>query len=400
MTIIVQKFGGSSIATTERINHVAQIIKQSLEQGNSPVIIVSAMAGVTNNLVALCLEVSSLDQGNDDLSEYDTALSSGEMVTASLLALSLQKLGIQARSFCGWQLPITTDNNHSKALIKQISCTQLHNSIQQGVVPIISGFQGVNDQGRISTLGRGGSDTSATAIAGALQAERCEIFTDTDGVYTADPRLVDNAQLLAELSFDEMLEFSKLGAKVLHPRAVQIAQRNNIPIQIISSFSQIAGTIIRSNKNMNMEQPHITGIAVNNDVAICKIQLPHKTDKAQLLQRIAFENVNMSHIQSETNDEKVTLTITLPLLLLSRVKNIAAEFDAVILTSASDVIQIAIVGIGLDNNTETLQTLLTTLQNNQCDAISLESSTTNISCLIESKNYEKIVQDLHDKLIK
>ncbi|KAJ6645078.1 Aspartokinase [Pseudolycoriella hygida] len=219
--VTVQKFGGTSVANIARIKEIIPIIKWEKQHGNQLVIVVSAMAGVTNQLVTLCNEVSSL-KTDSELAEYDTALCSGEMVTASLLALELQQQGIDARSVLAWQLPILTNDNYSKALVEQISTSLLTECIKQNIIPVVAGFQGITNNNRLATLGRGGSDTTASLIAAAMQADRCDIYTDVEGVFTADPRIVPGAKKLSQISFEEMLEFASCGAKVLHPRFFDI----------------------------------------------------------------------------------------------------------------------------------------------------------------------------------
>jgi len=238
MSLIVQKFGGTSVATIERIRNVALRVKQELDLGNQVAVVVSAMAGVTNQLVAYVQELSPL-YTQAAWSEYDQVVSSGEQVTSGLLALCLQEMGIPARSFSGWQIPLQTDSAHGKARINHIEADAVHAVLNKGMVAVVAGFQGIAPDGRISTLGRGGSDTSAVALAAALKAHRCDIYTDVDGVYTTDPRIVPNARKLDKITYEEMLELASLGAKVLQTRSVEMAMNHNVTVQVLSSFGEL-----------------------------------------------------------------------------------------------------------------------------------------------------------------
>jgi len=267
MALIVAKFGGTSVADVERIERAALKVVREVEAGNKVVVVVSAMSGVTNQLVGYCDEMSKIY----DLREYDAVVSSGEQITSGLMAMALQKHGVTARSWLGWQVPIKTDEMHGKARILEIDTTELAQRLNDGEVAVVPGFQGVTDRNRISTLGRGGSDTSAVALAAALNADRCDIYTDVDGVYTTDPRIVSEARKLDKVSYEEMLELASLGAKVLQTRSVEIAVKEDVPVQVLSSFedhigSELPGTLVTREEDI-MEQELVSGIAFSRNEA-------------------------------------------------------------------------------------------------------------------------------------
>src|SRR5579863_8529701 len=266
MSRIVMKFGGTSVADLDRIRNVAARVKREVDAGNQAAVVVSAMAGVTNQLVGYCQGLSPLH----DAREYDTVVATGEQVTSGLLAIALQEIGVEARSWQGWQIPIRTDNAHGKARIADIEGAELIRRMQAGQVAVVSGFQGIGSDNRITTLGRGGSDTSAVALAAALQADRCDIYTDVDGIYTTDPRVVPRARRLDRVSFEEMLEMASLGAKVLQVRSVEVAMVNKVKLYVRSSFDDPAhpkhGTLICDEEDI-LEKQVVTGIAFSRDEA-------------------------------------------------------------------------------------------------------------------------------------
>ena len=246
MQIVVQKFGGTSVADIERIKSVATIVAKERALGNFPIVVVSAMAGVTNNLINL---TDGVTKDSGDLSEHDSILASGEQVSAALVALSLRACGLKARSYLSWQLPILTDQLHGSAKIVRINKDAIEQSINNSEIPVIAGFQGVDSENRLTTLGRGGSDTTATAIAATFGASRCDIYTDVDGIFTADPRIVEMAKKLDRISYAEMLELASLGAKVLHPRSIEIAMKYRVPVRVLSSFTEADGTMLITEMN-------------------------------------------------------------------------------------------------------------------------------------------------------
>ena len=294
MARIVQKFGGTSVADVDRIKSVAQRVKNEVDAGNQVAVVLSAMAGVTNQLITYASEISSLH----DAREYDAVVSTGEQVTAGLLALALQDKGVAARSWQGWQIPIRTDGVHGKARIMAIETEELERRLALGEVPVITGFQGLGPDNRITTLGRGGSDTSAVALAAALKADRCDIHTDVDGVYTTDPRIVAGARKLDKITYEEMLEMASAGAKVLQTRAVELAMKRGVRLQVLSSYADGAGTLVVDEDEI-VEQEMISGIAYSRDEA--KITLIGVADRpgvaAGIFGPLADAGINVDMIQ-------------------------------------------------------------------------------------------------------
>jgi aspartate kinase len=356
MSLIVQKFGGTSVGSIDRIKNVALKVKKEIDLGNKVVVVVSAMSGVTNQLVDYCGQVSDL-QNENSLSEYDSILSTGEQVTCGLLALQLQNNGLKARSFLGWQIPVFTDNVFSKARIENIDGDKIMESLNQFDVVVIAGFQGVFDDGnnkRITTLGRGGSDTSAVAIAAAIKADRCDIYTDVDGVYTTDPRITDKARKLDQVSFEEMLEMAYSGSKVLQTRSVAMAMAHNVKVQVLSTFSDKPGTILVNNEEI-MEKRLITGISYSkNDVRITLTVMPdHPGLSSAIFGALAQKEVNIDMIvQNISSDGKfVDITFTLPREELERgkmaiesVKSIAQYQEMKI---DDNIAKISVIGVGM-----------------------------------------------------
>jgi aspartate kinase len=269
---VVQKFGGTSVADLDRIRAAALRVKSEVDLGNEVAVVVSAMAGTTNQLVEWTVGIAPLH----DAREYDTVIASGEQVTCGLMALALQNIGVDARSWLGWQLPFRTDNAHGKARILEIETGEIEKRMATGQVAVLAGFQGIGEDGRITTLGRGGSDTSAVALAAALGADRCDIFTDVDGVYTTDPRIVAKARKLEKISFEEMLEMASLGAKVLQTRSVELAMNHNVRLHVRSSFEDVPGTLVVE-ENEIVEKEVVSGIAYSKDEA--KITLIRVADR-------------------------------------------------------------------------------------------------------------------------
>ncbi|MDC1529709.1 aspartate kinase, partial [Gammaproteobacteria bacterium] len=263
MMLIVQKYGGTSVGSVERIKAVAQKVASCKDQGNQVVVVVSAMSGVTNNLTAMAYELQKVPSPR----EMDTLLSTGEQTTIALLSMALEAIGCPARSYTGGQVRILTDNAHTKARIREIDDDKIRHDLDQGKVVVVAGFQGVDEEGNITTLGRGGSDTTAVALAAALKADECQIYTDVDGVYTTDPRVVENARRLDKITFEEMLEMASLGAKVLQIRSVEFAGKYDVPLRVLSSFEDGPGTLIVSEEDLMMEMPLISGIAFTRDEA-------------------------------------------------------------------------------------------------------------------------------------
>src|SRR3984957_4606999 len=293
MPRIVMKFGGTSVADLDCIRNVAARVKREVEAGNQVAVVVSAMAGVTNQLVAWCQTLSPLH----DAREYDTVVATGEQVTTGLLSIALQDIGVEARSWQGWQIPILTDNAHGKARITGADGAELIRRMQSGQVAVVAGFQGLGTDHRITTLGRGGSDTSAVALAAALGADRCDIFTDVDGVYTSDPRIVAKARKLDKITYEEMLELASLGAKVLQTRSVELAMNHRVRVQVLSSFVDRPGTLVVDEDEI-VEQELVSGIAYSRDEA--KITLAHVPDRpgvaAAIFGPLADAHINVDMI--------------------------------------------------------------------------------------------------------
>ena len=296
MSRIVMKFGGTSVADLDCIRNVATRVKREVDAGNEVAVVVSAMAGVTNQLVAWCQGLSPLH----DAREYDTVVATGEQVTSGLLSIALQEIGVEARSWQGWQVPIRTDSVHGKARIAEIDGAELIRRMRAGQVAVISGFQGIGSDGRITTLGRGGSDTSAVALAAAMRADRCDIYTDVDGVYTTDPRIVPKARKLARIAYEEMLELASVGAKVLQTRSVELAMNERVRVQVLSSFQDVPGTLVVDEDEI-VEKQNVSGIAYSRDDA--KITLRRVPDRpgiaAAVFGALSDHNINVDMIVAE-----------------------------------------------------------------------------------------------------
>ncbi|MAF98548.1 MAG: aspartate kinase [Micavibrio sp.] len=401
MSLIVAKFGGTSVADVERIERAAEKIKREVEAGNQVVVVVSAMSGVTNQLVGYCDSISKLQ----DLREYDTVVSSGEQITAGLMALALQKRGVSARSWLGWQIPFRTNDMHGKARITDIDATEIQKRLAENEVAVIPGFQGVTARNRISTLGRGGSDTSAVAMAVALNADRCDIYTDVDGVYTTDPRIVPAARKIKKISFEEMLELASLGAKVLQTRSVEIAMKKGVALQVLSSFedhigSDIPGTLIVK-EDKNMEEELVSGIACARNEA--KVTLLGVKDEPGIASKVfsplskAGINVDMIVQNIAADGETTDMTFTVPRTDLARSLEALekAEIDYKELRSAEDVAKISIVGVGMISHSGVAEKMFSTLAEKGINIQVISTSEIKISVLIAEDYAELAVRALH-----
>lgn len=393
MSIIVQKFGGTSVADVIKIQNIVDKVIAARANGDKIVVVVSAMAGVTNQLANYCASISDLNL-QSNLVEYDVALSSGEIVTAALLSLALQQRGIKAHSVLSWQLPIRTDNSFSKALINDIDTKLLHCYINDGIVPIIAGFQGVTENNQLTTLGRGGSDTTAVAIAASLKAERCDIYTDVEGVFTTDPRLVNEAKKIDLLSYEEMLEFTSMGAKVLHTRAVQIGMRYNVPIKVLSSFIENSGTIITKESEI-MEQGKITGIAHNKNIASLHIKTADLETFDMLISRLANGKVNIESVQRTDNGD---LLIIIPLSDVQIAKKILEEIQ-LSYELKTDRAFISVIGLGIKNNPFLFGEIFTLLTKNNIDILMMLSSEIKISIMVREDQTELALKIIHEALV-
>ncbi|MEP2101018.1 MAG: aspartate kinase [Parasphingorhabdus sp.] len=410
MARIVMKFGGTSMAGIERIRRVAQIVKQQADAGHEVAVVVSAMAGDTDRLVNFCREASSLY----DAAEYDVVVASGEQVTSGLLAIALQSLGAKARSWLGWQMPIRTIESHSKARIETIDADDLTASMESGEIAIIPGFQGISQDGRITTLGRGGSDTSAVAIAAAVKADRCDIYTDVDGVYTTDPRIVTRARKLKTVTFEEMLELASVGAKVLQTRSVGLAMKENVRIQVLSSFTEdgapsaddLPGTMIVSESEMekeDMERQLITGIA--HDKNESKITLTRVPDQpgavANIFEPLAEAAINVDMIIQNVGREKgeTDVTFTAPTSDLDRTMQVLETAKESIgynrLISDTNVAKISVVGVGMKSHAGVASTMFKSLADRGVNIQAITTSEIKVSVLIEEDYTELALRVLH-----
>ena len=398
MAIIVQKFGGTSVADTTRIKAVAETVKRECAAGNHVAVVLSAMAGVTDQLVGYVAEVG----GRNNLPEYDTVVSTGEQITAGLLALCLDAIGVPARSWMGWQIPIYTDEMHGKARIEKIDTEALEQCFNDGLVPVIPGFQGISPDGRITTLGRGGSDTSAVAVAAALGAERCDIYTDVDGVYTTDPRIVSTARKMEKITYEEMLEMASLGAKVLQTRAVELAMKTNQRLHVRSSYSDAPGTLVVDEDEI-VEHEMVSGIAYSRDEA--KITLVQVADKpgvaASIFGPLADAGINVDMIvQNVSADGRATdLTFTVTEADLERaVENVAAKKDMlayVDLVSDSNVVKISVIGVGMRSHAGVAQRMFETLADKGINIQVISTSEIKVSVLVAEEYTELALRALH-----
>jgi aspartate kinase len=410
MARLVMKFGGTSVATVERIRNVAQHVKREYEAGHEVAVVVSAMSGKTNELVGWCRE-AALGAGADaiyDMAEYDVVVASGEQVTSGLLALTLQKMGLPARSWQGWQIPLHGSEAHGSARITGLEPKGILEGFDLGrQIAVVSGFQGVNPEtGRIVTLGRGGSDTSAVALAAGLKADRCDIYTDVDGVYTTDPRIVQKAKRLPRVSFEEMLEMASLGSKVLQVRSVEIAMVHRVPTYVRSSFDDPAnpneGTLICDEEDI-VEQQVVTGIAYSRDEA--QITLRRVADKpgvaAAIFGPLAEANINVDMIIQVVSDDTVTtdITFTVPTADFDRAKALLESQKASLgyekLQGASDVVKVSAIGIGMRSHAGVAARAFRALAEKGVNIRAITTSEIKFSVLIDAAYTELAVRTLH-----
>ncbi len=397
MALIVEKFGGTSVGSVERINAVADSVMTSHNNGNELVVVVSAMSGETNRLVALADEI------NPDRSdrEADVLLSTGEQVTIALLSMALHRRGIDARSYTGSQVRILTDNIHGRARILDIDSARIKSDLKQRRVVVVAGFQGVDEEGNITTLGRGGSDTTAVALAAALKADECRIYTDVDGVYSADPRIVPEARRLNQITVEEMLELASLGAKVLQTRSVEFAGKYKVPLRVLSSFESGPGTLITYEVNP-MEQPLISGIAHNADEAKLTIRgIPDLPGVAyKILGPISDSHVNVDMIiQNVSADGTTDLTFTVHRndydKARSQLEKIAEETGATDVMGDDSIAKISVVGVGMRSHAGIASTMFRTLSDEGINIQMISTSEIKISVVVDDKYMELAVRSLH-----
>lgn len=411
MGILVMKFGGTSVADIGRIKNVAQHVKREVDAGHQVAVVVSAMAGATNQLVAWTKETASLH----DAREYDAVVSSGEQVTAGLLAIALQTIGVQARSWQGWQVPIMTNDAHGSARIMAIPGDELRARMANGEVAVIAGFQGLGPNNRITTLGRGGSDTSAVAIAAAVKADRCDIYTDVDGVYTTDPRVVSKARRLDKISYEEMLELASLGAKVLQTRSVELAMIHNVRVKVRSSFDdpnacqpmgtgagEGTGTLVCGEEEI-VEQQVVSGIAYAKDEA--KVTVLHVADKPGIAARIfgplaeASINVDMI-VQNVSDDGRFTdLTFTVQAADMERALKVLGDAKSEIgyadIRGSRGIVKVSIIGIGMRSHAGIAAKMFQALADKGINILAISTSEIKVSILIDADYTELAVRTLH-----
>jgi aspartate kinase len=398
MARLVQKFGGTSVADISRIKSAAGRVKAARDAGHEVAVVVSAMAGATNQLVKWTLEVSKLH----DVREYDAIVASGEQVTSGLMALALQSLGVDSRSYQGWQVPIRTDATHGRARIEDIDAADLRARMARGQVPVIAGFQGLGPDNRITTLGRGGSDTSAVALAAALQADRCDIYTDVDGVYTCDPRIVAKARKLDKITHEEMLEMASLGAKVLQTRSVELAMNHGVRVQVLSSFTDAPGTMVVGEEEI-VEKEVLSGIAYSRDEA--KIALMGVADRPGVAATIfgcladAAINVDMI-VQNISEDGKTTgITFTVTKADLDRALHLLEGKKGDIgyrqIVSDANVVKISVIGVGMRSHAGVAQVMFRALAEKGINIQVISTSEIKVSVLVAEEYTELALRALH-----
>lgn len=405
MPRLVMKFGGTSVADLDRIRNAATKVKREVDAGYEVAVVVSAMSGETNKLVGHVRDASAPEGANHpgfyDAREYDAIVSSGEQVTSGLMALTLQEMGVPARSWQGWQVPVLTSDAHSAARILDIDTTNLDQKFDEGLHAVIAGFQGISDEGRITTLGRGGSDTTAVAFAAALGAERCDIYTDVDGVYTTDPRIEKGARKLDRISFEEMLELASLGAKVLQTRSVELAMQRKVKLMVRSSFSDDPGTLVCDEEEI-VEKNVVSGIAAEKEQA--KVTLLKVADKpgvaASIFGPLADNGVNVDMIIQNISEEGQTdMTFSCALDQVDRAKSVLegarSEIEYTEMVVDPGVSKVSIVGIGMRSHSGVAKTMFSALAADGVNIKVITTSEIKVSVLIDRKYMELAVQSLH-----
>ena len=411
MALIVQKYGGTSMGNITRIKNVAQRVKRWHDNGHQVVVVVSAMSGETNRLIGLARDITT----DPNPREYDQMVCTGEQVSISLLSMALEAIGVEAKSMTGGQVAIRTDNTHTKARIQSIDTDPIFNELNAGRVVVVAGFQGINEHGDVTTLGRGGSDTTGVALAAALKADECQIYTDVDGVYTTDPRVTPKAKKLSKITFEEMLEMASLGSKVLQIRSVEFAGKYQVPLRVLSSFDdnadgifddnfkQNVGTLITIDEGDDMERAVISGIAFNRDEAKIVVRgVPDRPGIASaILSPVSTANIEIDMIIQNASDEGFTdfsFTVqrgdyekTLK-ILNERVKD---EIGASEIFGANDVVKVSIVGVGMRSHAGVASKMFDTLASNNINLQMISTSEIKVSVLIQEQHLEKAVKELH-----
>jgi aspartate kinase len=398
MTLIVQKYGGTSVGDIERIKNVAQRVIRANEAGNNVIVVVSAMAGETDKLINLAHELIPIPDGR----ELDVLISTGEQISVALVSMAIKAMGHEAKSYLGYQIPIQTDSAFGKARITHVKSDNILKDVKAGKIVIVAGFQGIDNEGNITTLGRGGSDTTAVAIAVALRADVCEIFTDVDGVYTTDPNICDKARKLRKISYDEMLEMASLGAKVLQIRAVEFAKKYHVPIHVRASFNNNVGTVV-CQEDEEMENVIVSGVTCDkNESKITLTKVPDKPGIAhRLFGAIAGANIMVDMIIQNVSEEGLTdITFTVMKNDLSKatniVREIAREIGAHEINTDENIAKVSIVGTGMRSHSGVASTMFGALAKEGINIMMISTSEIRISCVIEAKYTELAVRALHD----
>lgn len=399
MALIVQKYGGTSVANIERMKAVAERVVATAREGNKVIVVVSAMAGETDKFVALAHQITD----SPDEREMDLLLSSGERITSALTAMAIQKLGYSSMSFTGRQVGIITDSSHTKALIENIEAGRLKTALDENKIPVVAGFQGINEFSDVTTLGRGGSDTTAVAIAAALNADLCEIYTDVEGVYTADPRIVPDARKMESISYDEMLEMASLGSKVLHGRSVEFAKKYNVHLVVRSSFNQAPGTLV-TKEDRGMEKTVITGVAHDkNQVRITIMSVPDRPGiAATIFNAIAGANINIDmivqNISSHDSSTDISFTVSKAdgKKAFDITRKVSEDLGTKGVNMNAEVSKVSIIGVGMQSHFGVAAKMFETLSKKGINIMMISTSEIKISCVIDVKQTEEAVKALHD----
>jgi len=398
MPLIVQKFGGTSVGDLDRIANVARRVAARKDQGNDVVVVVSAMSGETDRLISLATKITPLPSER----ELDVLISTGEQVTIALLAITLESMGYKAKSYCGWQLPLVTDSAFGSARVTEIGQDLVMKDLAEGRIVIVAGFQGMDESRNVTTLGRGGSDTSAVAVAAALKADLCEIHTDVDGVYTTDPNITSKARKLHKIAYEEILEMASQGAKVLHTRSVELAMRYRVPLIVLSSFNDNSGTLV-TEESSDMEKESVRAVTCNMKEA--KITLSGVEDKpgvaSKIFSSLADANVVVDMIiQNSSADGKTDITFTIPEADLAKTldicRGIRETLEARDLSGSADIAKVSIIGLGMRSHSGVAAKMFATLANEGINIEMISTSEIKISCVVRKKYAELAVRALHD----
>jgi len=397
MVLIVQKYGGTSVGTIERIHRVADRVARTQREGNQVVVVLSAMSGETDRLIKLAHEVTTVP----DERELDMLLSTGERITIALLSMELRGRGINARSFTGRQVGIITDSAHTKARIARVTADRIKETLKQGVIPVVAGFQGINEQSDVTTLGRGGSDLSAVALAAALKADRCVIFTDVDGVYTADPNIVPAARRIDKIAYEEMLEMASLGSKVLQTRSVEFAAKFNVPVEVNSSFKEGKGTLV-TKEDVDMEAAAIAGVTGDrNQAKITVIGVPDKPGiAARIFGPVAEAHINVDMIIQNMSQAALTdLSFTVPRADLKKavpiIQAVAKDIEAKTVSVTEAIAKVSLIGVGMRSHSGVAAKMFEVLSREGINIMMISTSEIKISCVIDEKYLELAMRSLH-----